>query len=471
MEKGFEETALQAPLGIDGRALTWTYESLDEDRELEQFFSGIPGFCCSKVVDNPQSSLDSLRNWAVASALNGFLERTWSSNLVSETVKIRRLVTCVRAIDAVCLHSAASKIFDEFFANRHALFRSVELGHSLMSWSNNDNRNLTLFAQGIIACIISDVHQRNERWFSLTIHHLGISEHVLRGYLDCGDSVLLANLIHFARQFVRGFLEANWEKFPLSQILWRLVSISNVQNTLPELQHDFCGLWNEIVLQRRARDHRFLLNILEKIHPIYVDLHQSSTPFDQYELCKIPSHRIGSAYDPNEVEGDRTAEKIHAPITTSAIHHHDLVPSAVPPVTGHDARGTAADSIQRTMVPSSIPYMANTGSRATLSHIPASQPTRNMTTATPFFVLDTEPSTISLLTVGPDPTAPHISADPTAKQSGHPPEDGSISQAPSQILTPFSIASEVTSSFDSNAATEIGPLDDQTLDPNRRVMS
>jgi len=76
MEKEFEETALKAPSGIDGRALMWTYDSLDEDHELEQFFSGIPGFCSSKVVDNPQSSLDSLRCGRVASALSGFLERT-----------------------------------------------------------------------------------------------------------------------------------------------------------------------------------------------------------------------------------------------------------------------------------------------------------------------------------------------------------------------------------------------------------
>jgi hypothetical protein len=136
---------------------------LDEDHELEQFLSEISEFCSSKVVDNPQSSLDSLRSWTVASGLSGFLERTWSSNLVSEIIKIRRLVTCVRAIDAVYVHSAASKILDEFFVNRPVLLRSVELGHSLMNWSNNDNRNPTLFVQDILACVIVDLQQHNER--------------------------------------------------------------------------------------------------------------------------------------------------------------------------------------------------------------------------------------------------------------------------------------------------------------------
>jgi len=180
-EKRFEETALKAPSEIDGRALMWTYESLDEDHELEQFFSGIPGFCSSKVVDNPQSSLDSLRSWTLAEALNGFLERTWSSNLVPEIIKIRRLVICVKAIDAAHLSSAAYKILDNSFLHCPASLRVVELGHSLISWGNSDDRRTTLFAQGIITCVIQNVPQfeRNERWFSLTTQHLGISEHVL----------------------------------------------------------------------------------------------------------------------------------------------------------------------------------------------------------------------------------------------------------------------------------------------------
>jgi hypothetical protein len=37
MEKEFEETARKVPSQIDGRALMWTYASLDEDHELEQF--------------------------------------------------------------------------------------------------------------------------------------------------------------------------------------------------------------------------------------------------------------------------------------------------------------------------------------------------------------------------------------------------------------------------------------------------
>ena len=447
MEKEFEGTALKAPSEIDGRALMWTYESLDEDHELEQFFAGLPGFCSSKVVDNPQSSLDSLRSLTVARDLNGFLERTWSSNLVSETIKIRRLLICIRAVDAAHLWDAAYEIF-EFFEYRPALFWSIELGHFLINWGNNDDQETTWFARGIVASIITTVLQYNDlndRWFSLTAHHLDISEHVLRGYLDHGDSVLLANLISFTRRFVRKPLKVNLEKFPLSHIFRRLGSNYNVQNTLPGLQHDFCSLWNEIVIQTRDRDDHLLFYILGKIHPIYVAFHHGSTPYGHYQLCSIPSHRIDFASNLNEVGDGRTAETTPAPITTSpALHHRDAVPSLVPPITEYDvppptsnldhaiphlvdersrngtldnttrvassfpvarlendriSDGSASNPIQLegTTDPSAISSMVNSGSRPASVHGTASRPTGDMKT-TASFVPDTVPSPIPLTT-------------------------------------------------------------------------
>jgi hypothetical protein len=510
MEKRFEETAFNAPSGIDSRALMWTYESLDEDHELEQFFAGVPGFCNSTLVHNPQSSLEDLRNWRVASDLNEFLEWTWSSNLFSETIKQRRLVTCVRAIDAAYLDRAAIFIMD-FFDDRPALLRSVELGHSLICWGNNDDGKTSLFSQVLISCIISNVPQRNERWFSLTMHHLGISDHVLRSYLDHDNSLLLAILIHFIRHFVHNSFEDRWHMLSESHSGWPQLDF-DVQNTLPRLQHDFCDLWNEVVLKRRDRANDTLSNILEKLHIIYDTLHQGSTLNEEYHLCSIPAHRIRSTSTLIKVDGDKQAETAGAPIIAPPLYHHDPLPSVIPPVTKCDTppsltsnldhaiphlvveqsrnvitpaalslrlapldndQISAADSIQRTTVPSAISYLANAGSRSASGHGTASRLTGNMTTATPSLVPDALSSPIPLLTVSSDPAAPHISADLTVSQSGHSPGGGSISHPPSQIFTPLPLASDVTSNLDSNTATEIGPLDapDRTLDPNPRVMS
>ena len=42
LHKTAEGTALDAPSEIDSRAFMWTFESLDEDHELERFFGGLP---------------------------------------------------------------------------------------------------------------------------------------------------------------------------------------------------------------------------------------------------------------------------------------------------------------------------------------------------------------------------------------------------------------------------------------------
>ena len=515
MEKEFEETALKAPAEIDGRALMWTYKSLDEDHELEQFFASIPGFCGSNVVEDPQYGLDCLRSPTVAEAFNGFLERTWSSNLLSETIKIRRLAICIRAIDAAHLSNAAYEILYDFFEHWPALLRSIELGHALIGWGNNDDQKAGLFAQGIISCIIANVPQRNPRWSLLAMRQLGISEHVLQDYLHHGDSVFLANLTHFTRQLVRNLLNSNWEKFPLSRILSRLGSNYNVQNTLPGLQHDFCSLWNEVVLLRRGSGHHLLLNILEVIRPTYIALHQYSTPYDLDQLCRIPSHHMGSVVNLNDVECGKTAVTDLASITASPSLPHRCAVSVIPPLTEHDGPpsptsnldhaiphpvveqsrnavlddvvpvgssiyltplendricdGTPADPIQGITDLSSITSIVNTSSRCNSNHGTASR------TTSPSFVPDAVPSPIPVVTVSPNHTAPHVSNDPTVNQSGRSPDDGLISPSSSRILTPFQVplASRVITGFSSNAAPKFGPLDtpDDTQDPNRRVVS
>ncbi|KAI0289033.1 hypothetical protein B0F90DRAFT_1729313 [Multifurca ochricompacta] len=70
----------------------WTLESSDEDHELEQFFAGIPGFFRSRVVKNPRQAFHVADREKMSKSLIGLIQRTWSSNLVDESVKQRRMV-------------------------------------------------------------------------------------------------------------------------------------------------------------------------------------------------------------------------------------------------------------------------------------------------------------------------------------------------------------------------------------------
>ena len=74
--KAAEETAQGLVSTIDGRALLWTLESLDEDLDLEHFFAAISGFCASKTVVDPLSAFIKPNDKKILASLIQFMERT-----------------------------------------------------------------------------------------------------------------------------------------------------------------------------------------------------------------------------------------------------------------------------------------------------------------------------------------------------------------------------------------------------------
>ncbi|KAH9018848.1 hypothetical protein EDB85DRAFT_2279225 [Lactarius pseudohatsudake] len=99
LQKTVEKAALDSPSKIDTRAFLWTFDSLDEDHELERFFSGLPGFRSSNVVNDPLPRLTEEKKKKLSTTLTGFFDRTFSSDLLPESVKNRRAIICARALD------------------------------------------------------------------------------------------------------------------------------------------------------------------------------------------------------------------------------------------------------------------------------------------------------------------------------------------------------------------------------------
>ena len=73
--------------------------------------------------------------------------------------------------------------------------------------------------------------------------------HDLPHYLQHGkDSVSLTNLILISRFIFRRPLGDNRDVTHVSpELMLPLLSNCDIRNALPELQHKFCALWNEIV--------------------------------------------------------------------------------------------------------------------------------------------------------------------------------------------------------------------------------
>ncbi|KAH9993195.1 hypothetical protein BJV77DRAFT_374513 [Russula vinacea] len=216
---------------LNGNILERTLDMLRSDDDLEQFSEAIPGFFVSQIVDDPRRSLDILGQQRLAETLVQFWNRTLSSNRVSESVKGRRLIVCLKVIEAADLSFALPRILHLFSRDHSGVSRSAEIGHSLGVLRNGNGALLT---RGIIASIISINDERDERWFALAIDELGIPEDVLRRYLDHGDSVLLANLIHITRQFFQNLLQRGSDLTMEPLRILPLVSKFDILNTLPD---------------------------------------------------------------------------------------------------------------------------------------------------------------------------------------------------------------------------------------------
>ena len=316
MKRMAEKIASELSPGIDGRILKWTVEALDDDDEWEQFFAGIPGFFRSDSIDDPGSKHnDSELGRAFMGALNGFLDRTLASNLLSEHVKTRRFVTCFNA--AVATSTGIDRgFFHGVFSGRWGgVLQSIEIGNYLNRWSNNRDRETSLYSQSIVAGVIATVREHDDRWSALVKDQLSVSKDVLQNYLANGDSVLLANLVHITRKILRTFEGDHYSAYISSRIL-RSISQFDIQHTLPELRDEFCSLWNDVVQEalKRGPDSNPIY-VLRYIRHFYITLHPGSCPSEFSSLADGDDNLFrGSTY----------------PFCTTKDHHHHSASSGLP---------------------------------------------------------------------------------------------------------------------------------------------
>jgi len=352
-----KEAISKQPEDVDFGILTWTLLVLDEDDEQEKVFESIPGFFKSDEV-----KLDRHRDLAqrmTEEALCHFLRNTLSSNAVRESVKIRRLTICLNAASEVLSPDHRGVIAELFNVNWGGGLHSVAIGHSLRSWDKGSGGHFTPYIQGIVSIIVASVRQRDESWATLVRDHLGVQDSVFHDYQAHSDSVLLANLIHFTRN-------ANLsDSFGLKVVL--SISKFDTRDTLPELQRDFCAMWNNLVHQ--AQNHNAIsghVAFLKEIRHHYIALHpgteatpttlaESTADFDNlqpssYPLCNIPTHHSHSTVRRDDVV--LAVENVPRPPATSSSLHHDSVLATATPFlspSSHPDNTTTKPKVQPTI--------------------------------------------------------------------------------------------------------------------------
>ena len=270
-------------------------DALGDDGPWEKLFGAVPAFFSSELVNGP----DELRT-KFNQAFSGFMDRTFSSSSVTDSLRGGRLVICLGAARAASGFDGVSQILWYILSGRWPeLLQSVEVGHSLHCWGNSSEERFTPDVRRIVAQIVVGVRERNDRWISLLEAEYGIEGHVLREYIGHGDSVLLSILLHTTRQASHS---ASWTPWVLSSL-----SEFNIRDTSPELQHAFCALWNDIV--RKAWNEKgstsMPIRILRDLRHAYLSLHQgvdaeffaSTNHYDpvlrqprSYRLCNVAGH-------------------------------------------------------------------------------------------------------------------------------------------------------------------------------------
>ena len=311
MQKTAEETALESSSEIDTRAFMWTFECLDEDHELESFFSGLPGFRSSTVVKDPLASLTENEMWKLYEALRGLLERTFSSDFLPTPVKNRRALICAKAVDPEHTLTAFRIIDLILSACQYGGPLATGIVKILRGWGNNmDEDEIAVHARMTICKVVATWQPRDDSWYNFTSNELGCHETSLREYAAQGDSLSLVILINIVRQQFSHFRKSSQsQKLDFSSVLSK-ASKFDPNDTSLELQHEFCALWNQIVREVQGGGDRIMAYcILGSIRNVFLTLHQGtdSVPIQfsastrdlddileepsSYPLCKVPDHR------------------------------------------------------------------------------------------------------------------------------------------------------------------------------------
>ncbi|KAI0267902.1 hypothetical protein BGY98DRAFT_1022373, partial [Russula aff. rugulosa BPL654] len=333
MSKTAESFALNMDPRIDYYSLLWTFRSLEEDSDLEKFFEGLPRLCESSTGENlnmkrgfiePNKSM-------LSDALFGMMDRTLSSNLVEEFVKNRRMTIFIKVLE-----SESTSLLDPWlilrrvlFEDWHVLLDCIEYGlfvHNRMITPNTDDDSISRFyPQCVAALTISTVQNRDKRWIQLATVN---TQHLSRPLHHNEDhpSILLANAIYVIRMSFRTYSRSEDDDrndiLDVSRKTIRAVCKFEIRHTLPELQHEFCDLWNKLV--RTAQTDRIFyhravsVKMLRNIRKLYIALHGTlGTDFDTtaeweqvldnpgfYHECTENDHRSSSSF-PNLQFNDR----------------------------------------------------------------------------------------------------------------------------------------------------------------------
>jgi len=288
MTKTAEQFARKLDSEIDYESLMWTFDSLDEDMELEQFFEGVPGLCSSKQLPNSQAGIIKRHEKKFSSALIEFMNRTLSSNLISESIKRRRINICTRVVDVTSLLGPWWILRRVLLGDWQKFLGCIEFGLFVKNWKSITHAVTLFYAECVAAVTISSVPERDDRWLQLASGPLDASKkYLLHNHSNNCDNILLANTISIVRRTIQTY--SGSPERHRSDILGAstktLESLRklDIHQTLPELQYEFCSVWNQLVDLAKNDQREYIVCVakttLKNIRKLYLVLHKGTSAY------------------------------------------------------------------------------------------------------------------------------------------------------------------------------------------------
>ncbi|KAF8261755.1 hypothetical protein EI94DRAFT_1745275 [Lactarius quietus] len=265
------------------------------------------------MVKDPLPDLSGPRRVKLLNAWIGLSDRTLASDLLPERVKSRRTVICARTFDPTDfpIRQVLVRIVSE---GQYGPVQSAEIARLVRGRGNHEDEETTTNMRALVSSVVARAQRRDDIWFAMASDELSVPESVLRNYATHGDSLSLVLLIHVTRQQFSRFQERYWPIYEFSKVLFA-ASKFNVLDTSHELQHEFCALWNQIVLKvQEDDDFDMAFYTLGQIRSVYVALHQSTD--------SAPTHFSASTGD----EDDALYEPSSYPLCNIPGHHPDTTP-------------------------------------------------------------------------------------------------------------------------------------------------
>ena len=218
---------------IDTRTLSWAFDFVDDEDELEQILASIPGFYKSSLVTDSREILSETSE-TISSAVLQLMDRSLSSDLVDETRRQKRSTVCSKVLEILPeLQRATMRQSIGFIGTD--MFKWIELG--LLA-----NQDDSFEAKCVTALITAHTRGSDERWSSAMMHQLGLS-----GHISQGDDLLLYNLLDFVRWMIFHYNVVPHPDYKLVENVLPALRRFSVTSASPERQHQFCFMWNAIL--------------------------------------------------------------------------------------------------------------------------------------------------------------------------------------------------------------------------------